>query len=211
MTDLIGEFFKRDLSEAEAQALDSLLENSSEGSLRFGQMLRGEYLGLGLPDPGAALPTPAPAPLALTKAALVLAGVMAAGTVGWWFWPAPQVISIANSIQPAAPKTIMKTKTPLAPPPLVIPERLNVSSPEGNRLSVVVELAKPAPVKVFIQDDRGQVVRALYDGKLEAGKWSLRWDGLLADGAKAPSGDYRIQVESGSHKMAKNVSVSSPR
>lgn len=210
MTNLIDEFFKRDLTEAEAQALENALESSPLDALRFGELMKGEYLGLGLPDPGAALPLPSPAPLALTKAAVALTAVLAAGTAAWWFWPASKLVSIPPSITTEAPKSVSKPRA-LPPPPLVIPERLNVSSPEGNRLSVVVELAKPAPVKVFIQDKRGQVVRSLYDGKLEAGKWSLRWDGLLADGAKAPSGDYLIQVESGSHKMAKNVSVSSPR
>ena len=38
-------------------------------------------------------------------------------------------------------------------------------------------------------------------------KWSLHWDGLLDNGSKAPAGKYNIQVQSGSSKMSKTVSI----
>jgi flagellar hook assembly protein FlgD len=121
-------------------------------------------------------------------------------------WPKPA--SVIVPIQQAAPvASVVKAGVkPLAPPPLVVPERVT-SGEEGNRLSVVVELQQTAPVKVSILGTGSHVVRALYNGPMGAGKWSLYWDGLKDDGSKAPSGTYRIQVESGASRMTKTVNL----
>lgn len=210
MNPLIEQFFERDLTEAEAQSLEDSLAASSADAAVFGDRLRSQYLALGLPDP--MTPTHSipwgHGGAGLTKAALGLLAMAALGTATWMFWPKPASVSVP--FQQAAPAPIapaVKGKTePLAPPPLAVPERV-IAGEEGNRLSVVVELQRTAPVKVSILGTEDRVVRTLYTGRLDAGKWSLYWDGLKDDGSKAPAGTYRIQVESGASRMTKKVSL----
>jgi hypothetical protein len=205
MTNLVEEFFKRDLSETEAQALEDLLETSSGDAMRFGAKLRGEYLSLGLPDPQTPSPSMATASHSLTwvKAFLLTAAFAGLAATAWRFSSKPAIVPIPHAV---ALPIITRHREALPPPPVAIPERLT-STAEGNRLSVVVELGKAAPVKVSILGPNHQTVRALYDGNLQPGKWSLHWDGLLDDGSKAPAGDYHIQVRSGSSEMSKTVSI----
>ncbi len=210
MTNLVNEFFSRNLTEAEAQSLEDLLGNSSEEALRFGEKMKQEYLAMGLPVPmipkNFGLPHPA---LSLTKLAL-LATTFSAGILAWSLWP-KAVLETAQTATPlekvVIPATLSRPKVILPPPPLQVPQRLTGSTAEGNRLSVVVELDKPAPVEVCILDPKEQTVRTLYQGSLAPGKWSIRWDGLLSDGSQAPTGDYRIRVKSGATEMSKNVSI----
>lgn len=215
MNPLIEKFFERDLTEAEAQALEDSLGNSTADALHFGEKLRADYLSFGLPDP---MPQGHSAPLGhsaaghgnvgLAKAALgvlVLAGL---GTGLWTYWSKPASVPAPvpqSAPAPAAP--VVKAKAPvLAPPPVAVPERVT-GGEEGNRLSVVVELQRTAPVKVSILGRQDRVVRTLYTGHLDPGKWSLYWDGLKDDGSKAPAGVYHIQVESGASRMTKTVSL----
>jgi hypothetical protein len=218
MTNLVDEFFQRNLSEAEAQSLEELLGKSPEEALRLGEKMKLEYLAMGLPLP--TLPRHFGPPLSSTglpllKAALLAAVLAGAGAITWWVWSRPNLqaaVPLAPVGKPVLPGTLPREVTArpaakLPPPPLEIPQRLTGTGVEGNRLSVVVELESPAPVEVRILDPKDQPVRTLYQGNLEAGKWAIHWDGFLSDGSKAPGGDYRIQVKSGSTEMSKNVSI----
>ncbi len=51
MADLIQEFFERELSEAEANSLGNLLQESPDSALRFESLLEKHYLQTGLPSP----------------------------------------------------------------------------------------------------------------------------------------------------------------
>jgi hypothetical protein len=218
MTNLVDQFFQRNLSEAEAQSLDELLGKSPEEALRLGEKMKQEYLAMGLPLPtlprhfGPALPGTG---LPLLKAALLAAVLAGAGAFTWWFWskPAPQSsVPFASVEKPDLPEippreALPRPEAKLPPPPIEIPQRLTGSTVEGNRLSVVVELESPASVEVRILNPKDQPVRTLYQGNLEAGEWAIHWDGFLSDGSRAPGGDYRIQVKSGSTEMSKNVSI----
>ncbi|HTC20543.1 MAG TPA: FlgD immunoglobulin-like domain containing protein [bacterium] len=218
MTNLVDQFFQRNLTEAEAQSLEELLGKSPEEALRLGEKMRQEYLAMGLPLPTLAKhfgPPFSGTGLPLLKAALLAVVLAGAGTLAWWFWSRPALqatVPLASVEKPVIPEippreVLPRSAAKLPPPPLEIPQRLDASTAEGNRLSVVVELESPAPVEVRILDPKDQPVRTLYQGNLEAGKWAIHWDGLLSNGTKASGGDYRIQVKSGSTEMSKNVSI----
>lgn len=214
MTNLVEEFFKRDLTEAEAQGLDELLEKSPEDALRFGQNLEQQYLSLGLTVPtipshfGPALPK---AGWGLLKSLLAAATLTGAGLLAWTYWPKPTAIVPTTLPKPSLTTALSRPKAQLPPPPVELPQRLTSASQEGNRLSVVVELDHAAPVQVRIFNPQNREVRDLYQGSLQPGKWSIHWDGLLGDGSRAPAGSYRIEVESGASEMSKNVAVESGR
>lgn len=212
MTNLVDEFFKRDLTEAEAQGLDELLEKSPEDAMRFGEGLEEQYLSLGLTVPtipshfGPALPK---AGWGLLKSLLAAATLTGAGLMTWTLWPKPATVISVPALKTTLPQSLSRPQAKLPAPPVEMPQRLTGASQEGNRLSVVVELDHAAPVQVCIYNPANQKVRDLYQGNLQPGKWSIHWDGLLTDGSRAPSGSYRIQVQSGATEMSKNVAIES--
>ena len=119
------------------------------------------------------------------------------------------VIPPAAPILKAAPASVHPFAKALLAPPPAVPEPVTAETREGNRLNVVVDLDAEAPVKVRVLNSQEKSLRVLYEGTLQAGRWSLKWDGKLEDGSRAPAGDYRIEVESGSHRMVRTVSIAS--
>lgn len=206
MTDLVQEFFQRDLTEAEHEALSGLLAGSPEAAERYEGLLKENYLATGLPQPvlpkglhhlphaGGGL-----APLALTLAGLAVVGVLA-----WKFWPQPQPMPAVTKAPVEAPQPVMKQvlKKPAAVEPLAAGP-----GQEGQELSVIVNAPQRSLVTVRILDAQGKEVRALYTGFVEPGKWAFQWDGLLRDGRAADAGDYRIDVQSGAAHLTKEVKI----
>lgn len=217
---LVDEFFKRNLTEPEAEALDHLLEQSPEEASRFAQRAEQEYFSLGLPAPqlpAHLIPPLVPAGLSPLLSTLLAGGFLSVAAMTWWFWPTPKPVLLAPSparesvpMPKAALPAAVPVKEALTAPPPAIPEPVTTATREGNRLNVVVDLDNPAPVKVGVFDPQGRWVRTLYAGNLAAGRWALRWDGKLADGSRAPAGEYQIEVESGSHRMVRAVSLAPP-
>lgn len=209
MANLVDEFFKRNLSEAESKALEELLGRSPEDALKFAQKLQGEYLAMGLTVPQVPkhfAPMASKGTGAAVKTLLALVTLAGTGTAAWWLWHS-HASPVLPPLKPAIVQSLARPKAHLPPPPVEVPHRLDASAEEGNRLSVVVELDRPAPVWVSIVDSHDRQVRDLYQGDLQKGKWSIRWDGLLSDGSRAPAGDYLILVKSGSTQMSKKVSL----
>jgi hypothetical protein len=215
MINLVDEFFKRNLTEAEAQSLEELLGKSPEASSRFGEMLHQEYLSLGLPEPK--IPKNFHSPVSIPPTAWLgpvlgfsaLVGVIVVSLV-WWMRPHSEltVPTLTASLpQKSIAAVVSQNPGILPPPPIQLPQKLGTNSVEGNRLSVVVELETIAQVQVQVLNSDDRSLRVLFDGPLSAGKWSIQWDGRLADGTQAESGKYLIQVKAGSQVMSKSVSV----
>ncbi len=76
--------------------------------------------------------------------------------------------------------------------------RLSLSAPHPNpsRGASAFTLSLPARgrVEMRVYDVRGALVRTVADGALEGGTHTLAWDGRGADGRRAPSGVYMVQV-----------------
>jgi hypothetical protein len=208
MTDLVQEFFKRDLTEAEHEALNGLLAGSPEAVERYEGLLKENYLATGLPQPvlpkGLQHLPHAGGGLAHGPLALTLAGLATVGVLAWKFWPQPLTPMVSKS-PVEAPKPVMKQvlKKPVAVEPFAAGP-----GQEGQELSVIVNAPQRSLVTVRILDAQGKEVRALYTGFVEPGKWAFRWDGLLRGGAPAGAGDYRIDVQSGAAHMTKEVKIS---
>jgi flagellar hook assembly protein FlgD len=78
---------------------------------------------------------------------------------------------------------------------------------EGQELSVVVNAPQKSLVTVRILDAGGKEVRVLYTGFVDSGRWAFKWDGLLENGAPANPGQYRIDVQSGSAHLSKDIQI----
>jgi hypothetical protein len=215
MIDLVDEFFKRNLTEAEAQSLEELLDKSPEASSRFGDMLQQEYVSLGLPEPK--IPKNFHSPVSIPPIAWfgpvlgfsALVGV-ALVSLAWWAKSHSELkvpVMTAALTQPPIVAEISKKTEVLPPPPIEVPQKLEDDSVEGSRLSVVVELEKLARVQVRVLNPQDQSLRVLFEGPLSPGKWAIQWDGRLSDGTEADPGKYLIQVKAGSQVMSKSVSV----
>ena len=62
-----------------------------------------------------------------------------------------------------------------------------------------------APVRAYVVNVRGERVRSLLDGPPPGDRFTLRWDGTDARGARAGSGVYWIVVEGGGERRALRV------
>lgn len=87
------------------------------------------------------------------------------------------------------------------------PVLTNGTGDKYPELQVIIRLKNPGMVKVRVLDADGKQVRRLYEGTIQAGRWSFEWDGLMSNGEPASPGLYRIEVNSGGVTQSKSVSV----
>jgi len=59
------------------------------------------------------------------------------------------------------------------------------------------ELPINSSIKISIYNVSGQLIRVLFDGRQNAGRYAATWDGRTIDGRLAPSGVYLIRMEAG--------------
>lgn len=207
MVDLITTFFERELSEAEADALGNLLQQSPDAALRYEGLLEQHYLATGLPAPqvpqSLTLPTSSGG-LSTTgwTGLAVLTALTAAGLL-WKFWPQATVQTPLKSAAPTFKVGVPRNPVVSAP---VQPAPAQATA-EGEELSVVVGTQTKSLVTVRILDATGREVRGLFAGFVQPGQWAFKWDGELSNGASAPSGEYQIDVQTGSQHQYKTIRI----
>jgi len=69
------------------------------------------------------------------------------------------------------------------------------------------ELPENRPVKISVYNLTGQLIRILFDGRQNAGRFSVAWDGRTIDGEQTPSGVYLIRMEAGKFVAARKMIV----
>jgi hypothetical protein len=210
MADLIHQFFERELTEAESDALGNQLMLSTDDSLRFEGLLESHYAATGLPLPElpASLQNLPLNPGGLgTALGLKLFVVLIATGLGYAvlkFWPSAAVPAKVNlapvgSISQSQPAAVAK----LLP---VHPQQVGATA-VGEELSVMVGAQEKTLVTVRILNHEGREVRDLYTGFVQPGHWSFQWDGELSDGVPAPAGDYQIDVQTGDLHQIKDIQI----
>lgn len=212
MTDLVKAFFSRDLSEAEHEALSKLLAESPDEALRYENLLEQNYLATGLPHPALpkglqSLPRNGGGGLVVGSGALklLLAALALGGAVLWKYWPSPKA-EISTTAQTSLEKPFTEpVKQVLKKQVPVLPQA--GPAQEGQELSVVVDSPQRSLVTVRVLDRAGKEIRVLYTGFVESGKWNFNWDGLLGNGEAAGAGDYRIDVQTGSAHLSKDIRI----
>lgn len=210
MVDLIQAYFERDLTEAEAGELESLLKNSSEDASRFADLSEKAYQATGLLPhewSGKPLSIPRIGGMGSGWKLWLALGVTGLGALIWhWNTQPSSIVSIPQSVP-----TDLKVQSLSVPKPKVAAEKTqplpDTRQLVGDKLSVLVETEQSSLVTVRILDAQGREVRALYAGVLDPGKRVFQWDGLLADGKPALNGSYQIQVQNGARLLSKTVSV----
>ena len=213
MDDLVKAYFERNLTEAEAGELETLLKNSQEHAQRFAEFSEKAYVSTGLPEhqwPGKTFPIPRIGGWGTGWKLWLALAATGLGTLLWRLNShSPAVVAVS---QPGLAVSGMQNH--LAPPVRqVVPQKIQAipeqKQLEGNQLSVLVETEKSSLVTVRILDGQGREVRVLFAGVLDPGQWNFVWDGLLANGSPALNGTYQIQVQNGSHILSKPVRLDS--
>jgi flagellar hook assembly protein FlgD len=76
--------------------------------------------------------------------------------------------------------------------------RPNFPNPFNPETSVVYTTDAGGDVSLAVYDVQGREVRRLADGYLEAGTYTVVWDGRDAKGVEVPSGSYFCRFRAGS-------------
>lgn len=189
--DLIAEHFRRDLSEAEDEALARELAASPEAALRFAGLAEDEYRAFGLPEP----------PLDGPRRGRL--GLWLLGGVGllWLAWPKAHGTRLVQ-MQEAQDGALVVAQ-PEAPRPVELPQAAEVALPTPRpRLRVSsqtpvgpfqVDVLGADAEAVGISDAKGRAVAAF----TVRGPRSFFWDGLDGQGQRVAPGRYALQVRVG--------------
>lgn len=198
--DLVKDFFKRDLSDAELDRLQKGLA-SEEEALCFSSAAQRFHKALGAGVAAALLLKLAQAGKGGTsffggngllglgaKAAMVKATVMAVG--------ASVVVAGGFVTYQVYQGTLPAANEPVAP---VLPLPSIPANPEpverhGKQVAMRLELQVAAQVQAVITDAQGNVIRQLGSHRMEAGVHRLIWDGYTEEGQAPAPGRYQVLV-----------------
>ncbi len=75
----------------------------------------------------------------------------------------------------------------------------NYPNPFNARTQIVFTVPESSNTRVEIYNCKGQSVRYLVNKPLDAGEYTLEWDGLNFSGIELPSGLYIANIQSGNH------------
>jgi hypothetical protein len=206
MSDLSKEFFERELSPAEEEALSEQLELSDEACAAFAAEAEADYRKSGFAAPESAQPK---------RWHWMAGGAVLALGLAWAAWPtsqAPKVLNAAvddqafqEQVQAPAPRRAVPAPLQEASPRMAL-DRLDVSR-EGSGFVLSVHTSAPGTGRLQLMDLQGQVLRSLFSGPLQTGTWAFRWDGAGADGRALTPGQYRLAWVRGDQSVGKTVQV----
>ncbi len=83
----------------------------------------------------------------------------------------------------------------------------NFPNPFNPETTIRYELRKPAQVKLQVYNVVGQVVRTLVDGRMPAGRYSIKWTGDDNRGQPVSSGVYFLKMKAGDFNAVKKMAL----
>ena len=83
----------------------------------------------------------------------------------------------------------------------------NAPNPFNPSTKIAFNLDNDGPARLEIFNARGQLVRALSDGPLAAGRHELTWNGRTDGGRQAASGTYFYRLTFGDQMVTKKMSL----
>ncbi len=188
MNDLIRDYFKRDLTDAEMDALEQLLETSEAARQEFLKASEKAYRKTGLPEP--VLPgqvvslkfsrrwfVPALAAAALAAVSVTVFFYFQKPTAKPGLAPVPGTSSISASTQNLAGQNALQ------------------GSNAFGSIGFQVNMTDLHVVTVRVEDPDHQEVAKLYSGLLTPGTHDFSWNKCFPNGTPVPKGQYCIVVE----------------
>lgn len=213
--DLVKEFFARDLSDAELDALQKRLSSETE-ALRFSTEAERFHRGLG---------AAAVAALALK---LAQAGKSASGA-GWGslFGTAAKAVAVKAVVVAASAGLVtaggvaiyhayhsapVLEAQPARPMPVIpVPQPVQAARPEqhGKQVALKLDLQVPAEVTALVVDEHGTIIRELGTQTMGSGTNRLVWDGYDGQGQVPGPGRYQVIVRWNGKEAGKWVELRS--
>ncbi len=94
-------------------------------------------------------------------------------------------------------------------PPLVTLEARGAPLVVGQdeRIALFVTLARPAELRLYVEDFDGRLVRELFAGSRRAGEMRAGWHGRDPDGARVRSGPYRVVAKARAEGMTERAAT----
>jgi flagellar hook assembly protein FlgD len=80
-------------------------------------------------------------------------------------------------------------------------------NPTTGSAIVTLALPRPASARVTAYDVNGRLVRTLWNGPMEAGVRTVRWDGRSDRGGRVPGGIYFIRLESENQLAVRRLAI----
>jgi hypothetical protein len=234
-TDLLKEFFERDLTDAEEEQLSKQLSESTKNSMKFAKHAKSFYLKTGLPNPaphaghlghlghlghvvGSSMTLKVIGGLIAGGAIVATLHVVTKPVVQVIPTPVPTVISVPTitPVQTVTPIVHKPTPPKTQPTAFKAPTAPNMVKPiaydpriKYEGLDLIVERQTAGLVTIRVLDSAKREVRLLFAGLLNKGKWTFQWDGKLSNNDYAQPGIYQIQVQSGKEVLAKEITLKS--
>lgn len=203
--ELANAFFERDLTPAEADALEASLESSPEAAEALLAAAEASYRATGLPEPRWSARRPGLGRLSKgwMVAALLLGGgalfALKASRTSARVYDVAEAegdMPVVEAVQ-ADIRALDAAPDAAAPAPVADAAEsapAEDASRKGSRLGVVLRLKEAQSLKVQVYDAQGRAVRTLFDGRAEAGERRYEWDGLNGQGSRLAGGDYEVRV-----------------
>lgn len=200
--ELATAFFERDLTPAEADALEASLESSPEAAEALLAAAEASYRATGLPEPRWAQRRPARLGRGWMLAALLLGGgalfaLKASRTSARVFDVAEAEgdMPVVEAVRADA-RALDQAPAETAPLGSAAPAAAAAqdATRQGSRLGVVLRLKEAQSLKVQVYDAQERPVRLIFEGRAQAGERRYEWDGLDGQGKRLPAGDYQVRV-----------------
>ena len=233
MADLLMDFFERDLTDVEDQALADSIASSPPQSLRFAELARDAYLQTGLPNEDGSNGSSGSGTSLRLWGPITLKIILLLSASGFLLFsiyrllhepPSPSsalALTVVKKIAPSLPNPVFSKAPALSPlkkaatypPPLPL-TKVGMVKPMAYDLSqkyegldIMVEQKNAGLVTVRALNSSGREIRLLFAGMLKQGKWDFQWDGKLDSGPLAQPGTYRVEVQSGKDILSKEVVI----
>lgn len=201
--DLIVEYHRRDLSEAEEESLACLLEESPEAALRFAELAADDYSRFGLPEPDRG---------GNNGRWMVL---LLLGLGGAWAWtqrPVPAPLAVHTVSEEDGGFSVVRRVAPVSVPAAPVEEAPSAPAAPAPSLEVRSESAA-GPFDILVLNGRASA-EGIFDGAgrpvgrlREVNGRHFRWDGRDSAGRLVAAGAYQIRLVSGGKPLRQWVEI----
>ncbi len=79
------------------------------------------------------------------------------------------------------------------------------SSAPNSATTIIFELPEARELSLQIYNVQGQLIRNLFEGKLEAGRHQMKWDGANDQGARTATGNYFYVLKAGTLSVSRKL------
>jgi len=115
-------------------------------------------------------------------------------------------IDQTENVNPAMPEQV-EVESDTTPLPEIVTLSQSYPNPFNLETTIPFSLPRASEVQLRIYNDRGQLIRTIVDGVLQAGNKNLIWNGRDGRGIEVSSGVYFVRLEVGSEVFIHRITL----